>query len=184
MRIHAAVLAAVLGLVLSMASGARAAEMPSVSELPARMGFPAATVTVYEPHLSLGDDRHVVDYVGYRAADVLSHLFGADWSGQAETVEFRALDGWVSRIDIERFLEEDAFIVFARKDNSPFMIDNPGQNETDVPLAPYYLVWDNISNPGLLAEERAQLALSGGGGEPDHPLGRGAVAGGARPAFA
>lgn len=57
---------------------------------------------VYEPHLSVGD------YVGYPAVDVIAHLFGDDWQGKARTVEFRALDGYVSRIDVGRFLEESA----------------------------------------------------------------------------
>ena len=147
-----AFLGVVLGLVVFLAAGARAAEMPPSDDLQARMAAPAATVTVHEPHLSVGDTHVAIDYVGYRAVDVLAHLFGSDWSSQAETVEFRALDGYVSRIPIQRFLTEDAFIVFARNDGFPFTVDNLAQNETDVPLGPYYLVWDNIANPALLAE--------------------------------
>ena len=145
-------LTAVLGLMLLAATPLRAAEMPPVDELQARMGAPAGTVTVYEPHLSVGDTHVTVDYVGYTAVDVMARLFGPDWSSQAETVEFRALDGYVSRIDAARFLTEGAFIVFKREDGSPFTVDNLAQNETDVPLGPYYLVWDNIENPALLAE--------------------------------
>ncbi len=33
-----------------------------------------------------------------------------------------------------------------------FTVDNVEQNQMDVPLGPYYLVWDNISSPALLAE--------------------------------
>ena len=113
---------------------------------------PAGAVTVYEPHLSVGDAHTAVDYVGYPAVDVMARLFGADWSSEAETVEFRALDGYVSRLPVERFLTEGAFMVFARGDGAPFTVDNLAQNETDVPLGPYYLVWDNIGNPALLAE--------------------------------
>ena len=146
------VLAAVLGLALLAVSPLRAAEMPAVDALQAQMGAPAGTVTVYEPHLSVGDAHTAVDYVGYPAIDVMARLFGADWQSEAETVEFRALDGYVSRLPVERFLSEGAFIVFARGDGSPFTVDNLAQNETDVPLGPYYLVWDNIGNPALLAE--------------------------------
>ena len=152
MRLRFTVLAAVLGLALLAASPLRAAEMPPVDDLEARMGAPAATVTVYEPHLSVGDTHVAVDYVGYPAVDVMAHLFGQDWQGQAETIEFRALDGYVSRIAVERFLTESAFIVFMRGDGSPFTVDNLAQNETGVPLGPYYLVWENIRNPALLAE--------------------------------
>ena len=145
-------LAVVLGLVFLATSTARAAEMPAVVDLQARMGAPAATVTVYEPHLSVGDEHTAVDYVGYSAVDVMARLFGSDWRSEAETIEFRALDGYVSRLAVERFLSESAFIVFARGDGSPFTVDNLAQNETDVPLGPYYLVWDNIGNPALLEE--------------------------------
>ena len=109
-------------------------------------------MTVYEPHLSVGDEHVIVDYVGYPAVDVLAHLFGADWSGEAETVELRALDGYVLRVAAERFLTVDAFFVFALGDGSPFTVDNLLQNQTDVPLRPYYLVWDNIGTPALLEE--------------------------------
>ena len=145
-------LGAVLGVVLLAASPLRAAEMPPVDALQAQMDGPAGTVTVYEPHLSVGDAHTAVDYVGYPAIDVMARLFGADWSSEAETVEFRALDGYVSRLPVERFLTEGAFMVFARGDGAPFTVDNLAQNETDVPLGPYYLIWDNIGNPALLAE--------------------------------
>ena len=142
----------VLGLVLLAASPIRAAEMPPVGDLQAQMGEPAGTATIYEPHLSVGDEHVAVDYVGYPAVSVLAHLFGDDWQDQAEAVEFRALDGYVSRIDVARFLAEGAFIVFGRGDGSPFTVDNLAQNETDVPLGPYYLIWDNMGNPALLEE--------------------------------
>lgn len=107
---------------------------------------------VYEPHLSVGDRHVAIEYVGYPAGDVMARLFGEDWRDRAETVEFRALDGYLSRIDVGRFAEESAYLVFARQDGAPFTVDNVEQNETGVPLGPYYLVWDNISSPALLAE--------------------------------
>ena len=152
MRTARAFLAAIFGLALLAALPLRAAEMPAVDALQAEMGAPAGTVTVYEPHLSVSDEHTIVDYVGYPAVDVMARLFGADWQSEAETVEFRALDGYVSRLPVERFQSEGAFIVFARGDGAPFTVDNIAQNETDVPLGPYYLVWDNIGNPALLEE--------------------------------
>lgn len=139
-------------LIASVTAAARAAELPSVERLQERMGTPPATIEVHEPHLSLGDRRVRIGYVGYPAADVLAALFGEDWRGRAETVELRALDGYVARIDAARFEEETAFLVFTRADGARFTIDNPRQNQTDVPLGPWYLVWDNISSPELLAE--------------------------------
>ena len=136
---------------LSM-SVAHAAELPPVERLQEQMGAPAATITVLEPHLSLDGRRVEIEYVGYPAVDVMARLFGKDWHEQAATVELRALDGYVARIDVTRFMKETGFLAFARKDGAPFTIDNPRQNQTDVPLAPWYLVWDNISNPALLEE--------------------------------
>ena len=133
------------------APSAGAAEMPSPDALTAQMG-PPGPVRVYEPHLSVGD-RHVeIEYLGYPAEDVLDRVLGADWREQADSIEFRALDGYVSRIDVGRFAPGRAYLVFARQDGAAFTVDNLGQNEKDVPLGPYYLVWNNISDPALLAE--------------------------------
>ena len=142
-------LAVLLALSMSMT---RAAELPSAERLQERMGRSAATLTVHQPHLSVGDRRVAVEYAGYLAVDVMARLFGKDWHEQARTVELRALDGYVSRIDVARFLNDTGFLAFARADGAPFTIDNLRQNQTDVPLGPWYLVWDNISNPALLAE--------------------------------
>ena len=136
---------------LSM-SVALAAELPPVERLQEQMGAPAATIMVLEPHLSLDGRRVEIEYVGYPAVDVMARLFGKDWHEQAATVELRALDGYVARIDVTRFMKETGFLAFARKDGAPFTIDNPRQNQTDVPLAPWYLVWDNISSPALFEE--------------------------------
>ena len=130
---------------------ARAAELPPFERIQERMGTPASTLTVHEPHMSVGDRRVAIAYVGYPAAGVMATIFGEDWHKQAQTVELRALDGYVSRIDVARFLDDTAFLVFARADGAPFTVDNLRQNQTDVPLGPWYLVWDNISNPALLA---------------------------------
>ena len=56
------------------------------------------------------------------------------------------------RVAADRFLTADASFVFALADGSPFTVDNLLQNETDVPLGPYYLVWENIGNPALIEE--------------------------------
>ncbi len=142
----------VVGRAPLLALATQTAELPPVDQLQEQMGLSAETVSVYEPHLRVGDSHVEVEYVGYRAVDVIAHVLGEDWRSRAGTIEFRALDGYVSLIDVGRFQNERAFIVFARKDNAPFTVDNIAQNETDVPLGPYYLVWDNTSDPALLAE--------------------------------
>ena len=152
MRISLPFVCRVTGLAMLVSGAAHAVELPSAGKLQERIAFPARAVPVYEPHLSVGDRHVTIEYVGFRAVDVLRSLFGKDWQRQGETVEFRALDGYVSRIAVSRFIEEKAFLVFARKDGKPFTVDNIAQNQEDVPLGPYYLVWDNVSSPALLKE--------------------------------
>ena len=137
--------------VLSM-SVARADELPPVERLQESMGTPPSIIEVQDAILSVGERQIMVEYIGYPAADVMAQLFGTAWHARAETVELRALDGFVSRVDVARFLKETAYLVFARADGAPFTVDQIRQNRKDVPLGPYYLVWDNVSNPALLAE--------------------------------
>ena len=152
MRVSFSGLSSLAVLVAPFVGTAQAAELPAVAELQRLLGSAAQTVLVYEPHLSVGD-RHVkIEYVGYQANDVMARLFGEDWQGQAGTIEFRALDGYVSQIYVSRFIEENGYLVFAREDGAPFTVDNVEQNQMGVPLGPYYLVWDNISSPALVQE--------------------------------
>ena len=139
-------------LIILSISVVQGAELPPAEHLQEQMGTPPATIDVHEPIASFGNRNVIVGYVGYPALDVMARLFGRDWNASAETVELRARDGYVSRIDAARFLKETAFLVFARADGAPFAVDHIRQNQTDVPLGPYYLVWDNISNPALQAE--------------------------------
>ena len=144
----ASVLAALLGAVPS----ASAEPLPSVVDLESQIGSDPITVKVIEPHLSSAENHTIVEYLGYRAEDVLSIALGQEWRQQGRAVEFRALDGYVSRIEAAQFEPGKAFVVFARADRADFVVDNILQNERDVPLGPYYLVWDNISDPTLLAK--------------------------------
>ena len=152
MRVSFSGLRSVAVLIAPFVGTGQTAELPPVEELQRRLGTAARTVAVYEPHLSSGDSHVAIEYVGYQANDVMARLFGGDWQGQGTAIEFRALDGYISRIDVSRFAEESAYLVFARKDGAPFTVDNVEQNQKGVPLGPYYLAWDNISSPALVME--------------------------------
>ncbi|MDH3666458.1 MAG: hypothetical protein OEN23_05965 [Paracoccaceae bacterium] len=138
--------------VLFLTLPTHAAEMPSPDALTARMGTAPQVIRVHEPHLSVGGRKVAIEYLGYPAGEVLSKILGTDWRGRAGAVEFRALDGYVSRIDTARFGPGHAWLVFARRDGTVFTVDNLGQNQLGVPLGPYYLVWDNITRAELFAE--------------------------------
>jgi hypothetical protein len=109
-------------------------------------------LTVIEPHLSTPGHPVPIDYMAFPAPVVLSAALGPDWATKAKTVEFRALDGYVSRIDAARLTSKKGYMAFARADHSPFSVDNLAQNEKNIPLGPYYLVWDNREDPELLSE--------------------------------
>jgi len=129
-----------------------AADMPDPATLEQALKEPVQIIEVVEPHLSTAEHQTMVAYRGWPADAVLNYLLGPDWRKPGLDVEFRALDGYVSRIPVERFSEYPAYMVFESPDLPGFTIDNPQQNEKDVPLGPYYLVWDNVGHPDLLTD--------------------------------
>lgn len=146
---------AALGAACALAAwplSAGAVPVPDLPAMTAAMSVPATTVTVVEPHLSKRDHPVQVRYRGWPAVKVLDKLLGAAWRAPGVEVEFRALDGYVSRIPNERFLRYGAWLVYERIGHPAFALDNLQQNEKDVQLGPYYLVWDNIGHPELLPE--------------------------------
>jgi len=141
------------GLLLAAAAGvAHGASLPDSDVLTRQLGRPPATVQVVEPHLGSAGRPVRVEYLGHPAPAVLDALFGAQWRDGDRDVELRALDGYVSRIPAARFTRYAAWLVFARANGAAFVVDNAGQNQQRVPLGPYYLVWDNIAAPELVAE--------------------------------
>ncbi len=129
--------------------GRRAGVEPRNPRGPTPRRGPPAGVQVIEPDLSSPARPVKVDYVGYLADEVLAALFGARWKEEGAEIEFRALDGYVSRIPVERLKQYRAYLVFERRGKGEFTVDNIAQNEKRVPLGPYYLVWDNIGAPEL-----------------------------------
>lgn len=112
-----------------------------------------AEVTVVEPHLSRpGQPPVQVRYRGWPARVFLDRWLGRGWDQADRELEMRALDGFVSRIPVARFHRHQAWVVVARVDGQPFQVDNHAQGEKQVPLGPYYLIWDNLAEPALQAE--------------------------------
>lgn len=129
-----------------------AAELPPPRSLEVALGTAPATVEVVEPHLALDNTLPRVRYVGWPIERVLDQLLGQGWSQRDGEIEFRALDGYVSRVPVERFRRYRAFLVHARADGAAFTVDVAAQNEKNVPLGPYYLVWDNVTDEALRAD--------------------------------
>jgi hypothetical protein len=129
-----------------------AESLPEASVLQTRLKSPPQTVQVVEPHLSKDDKKVVRTYRGWPATNFLDQILGSTWRSPGVEIEFRALDGYVSRIPAERFLKFEATLTFEHVGQQRFVVDNLEQNQRDVPLGPYYLVWNNIRHPELLAE--------------------------------
>ncbi|BCK86529.1 hypothetical protein MIZ01_0291 [Sideroxyarcus emersonii] len=144
--------AVLCSLMLCLPACADAVPLPAVPELQRRMAAAPIEVEVVEPQpVAAGERPHVV-YLGYPVAKVLRLILGAGWKTAGASVEFRALDGYVSHVPVERFDRYPAYLVFAKKDTREFRLDNLVPHGQGVSLAPYYLVWDNIRHPELLKE--------------------------------
>ena len=96
-----------------------------------------------EPHESRPGRPVEIAYRAFPAPALLSAVLGADWDAKADGIVFRARDGYVSRVAIAPLKSGKAWLAFARADGSPFTVDNLDQHQTNVPLGPYYLIWDN-----------------------------------------
>jgi hypothetical protein len=150
----------VFGLVLSLLIGwaatlvpglASAAELPSPDALEARLRQAPAVVEVRNPHLALGLAAPVLAFRGFPASAVLDALLGSNWRADgAGEIEFRAADGYRSAIPAANFLQYRAWLVYERADGAAFATDNVYQDKRDIPLGPWYLVWDNIGSPDLI----------------------------------
>ena len=139
-------------LLLLCSSHSNAALLPKVEELQRLLAESPVEIEVVEPHLIDGRNQPHVVYLGYPVEKVFRVIFGVEWKTAATKMEFRALDGYVSRIPTERFDQYQAYLVFAKTNAREFKMNNLMQHERDVPLGPYYLVWDNIHHSELIAE--------------------------------
>ena len=120
-------------------SAALAEKIPAPEALETRSGARPVTLKVIEPHLSTPGKPVEVAYLAFPAPVALSAALGPDWATRAKAIEFRALDGYVSRIDVTRLTSGKAYFAFAHADRSPFLVDNLAQNQKNIPLGPYYL---------------------------------------------
>ena len=129
-----------------------AVELPSVDALATMINKPTEVITVIEPHLSSAHLQTRVQYRGWRVEDVLKQVLGVSWKESGTAIEFRAADGYVSRIPVQRFAQYKAYLVFERVGHQRFSVDNLNQQQKQVSLGPYYLIWDNIEEAMLVAE--------------------------------
>lgn len=136
---------------LFWASLGTGAVIPEPETLHKMIGEAPVPITVLEPHLADVNISPAVTYRGYPIRKVFQSIFGNSWRN-ASSIEFRALDGYVSRIPIARFQQYQALLAFEKADGGKFEVPNLAQHKSTVSLGPYYLAWNNVRQPNLIKD--------------------------------
>ena len=123
----------------------------SVTEISKDLAAETVDIKVVELHESDEEKSNTVTYTGIPLNVLLQYLYPKQWKTFEGEIYMHALDGYLSVVDAEKARQGNAYMTFARADGQPFTIDNRNQQETDVPLAPFYLVWDNLGHPEFLS---------------------------------
>lgn len=113
------------------------------------LGTAIREVTVIDPYGECGGRQCLVTYFGIPLGTLLEYYFPGQWEGFSGEIHFLAQDGYLGIVAAAKAREKAAYLTFARADGKPFRVDNNQQGERDVPLGPFYLVWDNRDDPAL-----------------------------------
>ena len=116
----------------------------SMAEL--KQKAPVTGITVWEPH----EDKNVT-YEGFEIGRLFAAVYGDKWR-EIDEVLFTCVDGYQPVLPMDRFSRLAGYLVYKRQDQAVFNVQNRFQNEKDVPLGPFYLVWDNLKSDALRAE--------------------------------
>lgn len=111
-----------------------------------RQKVPVMQVTVWEPH----EDKNVT-YEGFEIGKLFSAVYGDQWK-EIDEVLFTCVDGYQPVLPMDRFSRHAGYLVYRRLDQGAFNVQNRFQSEKDVPLGPFYLVWNNLKSSELRAE--------------------------------
>lgn len=111
-----------------------------------RKRIPVSRITVWEPH----EDKNVT-YEGFEIGKLFAAVYGDQWQ-QIDEVLFTSVDGYQPVLPVDRFNKHGGYLVYRRLDQEAFKVQNRFQNESDVPLGPFYLVWDNLRSDELRGE--------------------------------
>jgi len=146
------------GLLMLQAVSANAAMRElHVDQVRKDLGAEAVRISVIEPHMQCGEADCKVTYVGIPLGKVMQYYFPDTWEGFNGIIHFYASDGYLAAIDTNRVRKQDAYLTFERADGRPFVVDNQQQNEKNLPLGPFYLVWDNLG----IRNYRSRVAMDG-----------------------
>ncbi len=124
----------------------KAVQTLTLNQLTARLR--PQRVQVYEPY-----ELSEATFVAFEFAAVLDQAFGPIWRNQ-EDILFTCLDGYRPVVPVRRVLEHRAWLAFDRAGDMGFSILKPESGtRRRVNLAPFYLIWDNLEDPRIRAEQ-------------------------------
>lgn len=130
--------------VLSFSARGKPVAQLSMTEL--RQKVPTAQITVWEPH----EDKNVT-YEGFDIARLFDAVYGEAWKTIDEAL-FTCVDGYQPVLPMDRFSRHVGYLVYRRLDQDVFNVQNRFEGQSDVPLGPFYLVWDNLHSDALRAQ--------------------------------
>lgn len=103
---------------------------------------PDRVLPIFEPHEGVEKK-----YRGLPFRDLLQSVYGDSWK-KAEEMLFTCSDGYQPSVPAGEFAKHTSLLAFELP-GAPFKVNNKFQNEKQIELGPYYLVWDNVSEPAL-----------------------------------
>jgi mono/diheme cytochrome c family protein len=129
---------------LSFAVAGKPVVKMSLAEI--KQKVPVTQITVWEPH----EDK-TVTYEGFAIGKVFTAVYGERWKEIDEAL-FACVDGYQPVVPMDHFNRHAGYLVYRRLDQEAFIVQNRFQAEKDVPLGPFYLVWDNLHSKELRDE--------------------------------
>lgn len=111
-----------------------------------RHKVPVTRITVWEPN----EDKNVT-YEGFDTAKLFAAVYGDRWN-EIDEVLFTCVDGYQPVLPMDRFNKHAGYLVYRRLDQAEFKVQNRFENKKDVPLGPFYLVWNNLHSNELRAQ--------------------------------
>ena len=127
-----------------------ALDIPPPTELIAIPAYSKLSVKVIEPHQTTNTQYSFVDYAAIPIDQLLTNWFGGQWQSAVNQIIFFGKDGYRSAISSQKLTKYSAYLAYARSDQQPFTVDNLGQNQKNIELGPYYLIWANQDIPELI----------------------------------
>jgi hypothetical protein len=140
------------GLVIIVSGNVLAVDLPTPERLAVYYGIRSQKVSVVELHESTTERLVVVDYTAMPMDALLTKWFGDRWKTENAEIVFFAHDGYRSAIESSKLKKYRSFLAFAGDDGSSFVVDNICQNQKQISLGPYYLIWENRGLQELLRQ--------------------------------